>query len=319
MKCYNNFNIKCNNETLVNEAIKDKSEFSLNKGASIIPLEDGSFKIENDLCESIIFSKNNILTSFKSQSSTKLLQKNLVGISKESINNIINELSGEFRNIIKNKNGNYFFSSLIKISNKDQRIKILKELSNTIYEDCNDEYGTHPIQNLIEIASNEEEFKIILSSFDDFNKIIMATVNKYGTYVVQKIIIHIPEEYRMNFNLIFVKFICIFSRDSLGIYAVKKFITYTKNNIIVSQFLDIVLNNFVNLAENKFGNYLIQYLLEIWWTKKEGEPIKNAINSKFKLLVQNHYSSYICNLYLKLKSQFGDNNDLNSEILETKQ
>ena len=308
MECSNNIYLKLKNNSLENEATNDNSELSLNKDHSLIHLS----QLENDLYESIIFSKNNILTSFNSQSSTKVLQKNLIGISKENINHIINELSGQFRNVIKNKNGNYFFSCLIKICDKYQRIKIIKELSNTLYEDCNDEFATHPIQNLIEIASNEEEFKIILSSFDDCNKIIMATLNKYGTYVIQKIIIHIPEEYRMNFNLIFVKFICVFSRDSLGIYAVKKFIAHTKNKIIVLQFLNFVLNNFVNIAQNKYGNYLIQYLLEIWWTKKEGEYIKNAINSKYNLLVKNNYSSYICNLYLKLLNQYANNNDLNN-------
>ena len=309
MKNNNNINIKCKNDILENEATNDNSELSLNKDHSLIHLS----QLENDLYESIIFSKNNILTSFNSQSSTKVLQKNLIGISKENINHIINELSGQFRNVIKNKNGNYFFSCLIKICDKYQRIKIIKELSNTLYEDCNDEFATHPIQNLIEIASNEEEFKIILSSFDDCNKIIMATLNKYGTYVIQKIIIHIPEEYRMNFNLIFVKFICVFSRDSLGIYAVKKFIAHTKNKIIVLQFLNFVLNNFVNIAQNKYGNYLIQYLLEMWWAKKEGEYIKNEINLKYKLLAQNRYSSYICDLYLKLINQFKENINLRNK------
>ena len=310
MKCYNNLNIKRKDNIIESELTNDKSEFSLNKNASLDSLEKGTFQTENE-----IFSKNNILSSFKSQNLTKILQTKLIGISKEIINNIINELSGEFRKVIKNKNGNYFFSCLINICGKELRIRILKELSDTLYEDCNDEFATHSIQNLIEIASNEEEFKLIISSFDDFSKIIMATLNKFGTYVIQKIIIHIPEEYRMNFNLIFVKFICTFSRDGLGIFAVKKFITHTKNKIIVTQFLNLILNNFVDIAKNKFGNYLIQYLLEIWWAKKEGEYIKKAINSKFMLLAQNHYSSYICNLYLKLRNQLTDNNNLVQEYV----
>ena len=146
----------------------------------------------------------------------------------------------------------------------------------------------------------------------------MATINQYGTYVIQKIIIHIPEDNRKDFNLIFVKFICLFSRDRLGIYAVKKFIKHTKDKIVVSQFLNIILENFVNIAQNKFGNYLIQYLLEIWWTKKTGDYIKKEIESKYNLLSQNRYSSYICELYLKLKSQIVNNNGLNNEILELK-
>ena len=53
----------------------------------------------------------------------------------------------DIRLIIKNKNGNYFCLDLIKDCNKEQRIKILKELFNTMNQDCVDELGTHAIQN----------------------------------------------------------------------------------------------------------------------------------------------------------------------------
>ena len=64
----------------------------------------------------------------------------------------MNELCGSFRLVIKNKNGNYFCSDLIKNCNKEQRIRILKELSGSISQDTVDEYATHVIQKLIENA-----------------------------------------------------------------------------------------------------------------------------------------------------------------------
>ena len=247
-----------------------------------------------------IFTKENMLLAFNNQKSTKYLQKSLVGISKDIIDNIIYELTGCFRMIIKDKNGNYFCSDLIKICDKNQRIKILKELSNTINEDCTDEFGTHTIQNLIEFASSEEEFKLLLISFNDFNRITVTSLNQYGTHVIQKLIVHIPEKYRMLFNLMFVKFICILSRDMYGVCAVKKFIGYTKNEVILKQFINIIITNFINISQNKYGNYLIQYLLEKWWEKEEGLYLKKIIFSKFPILCENHYSSYICSLFVKL-------------------
>ena len=240
-----------------------------------------------------IFTKQNILLAFTNQKSTKQLQKSLVGISKDIIDNIIYELSGCFRMVIKDKNGNYFCSDLIKICDRNQRIKILKELSNTINEDCTDEFGTHTIQNLIEFASSEEEFKLLLISFNDFNRITVTSLNQYGTHVIQKLIVHIPEKHRMLFNLMFVKFIVILSRDMYGVCAVKKFIGYTKNEVIMKQFLTTILTNFINISQNKYGNYLIQDLLEKWWNKEEGSYLKNMIFSKFPVLCENHYSSYI--------------------------
>lgn len=292
-----------NYETL-NASIKGQSQYSknsINSNTILFPLFLLTFTINWILKDQLkFFSKQNILFSFTNQKSTKQLQKSLVGISKDIIDFIIYELTGCFRMIIRDKNGNYFCSDLLKICDKNQRIKILKELSNTINEDCTDEFGTHTIQNLIEFASSEEEFKLLLVSFNDFNKITVTALNQYGTHVIQKLIVHIPEKFRMVFNLMFVKFVLVLSRDMYGVCAVKKFIAYTKNEVILKQFLNLVLTNFINISGNKYGNYLIQYLLEKWWKKEEGISLKNIIISKFPILAENRYSSYVCSLFIKL-------------------
>ena len=262
-----------------------------------------NFKIDfQKLDEKTLFSKNNILNSFNSQEMTRYLQKNLVNASKDKILYIIDELKGTFRLIIKNKNGNYFCSNLIKICDKNNRLKILTELSDTFNEDCMDEFGTYPIQNLIEYASSEDEFKLLLKSFNDADKILMPSLNRLGNFVIQKLIRHIPEQLRTEFNLIIVQLVSILSRDTYGSYVIKKFISYTKNEQIQKQILNLIMNDFINLSINKNGNYVIQHLLEKWWNNKKGENLKKLISSKYQILNKNIYSSYICDLYNKLNN-----------------
>ena len=285
--------------------LSDDSAFPCLYNFNIFSPAFNKFSLYSDqtvLNGNFFFSKNNILTAFYSQKSTKILQKILSGASKEIIDTILKELSGNFRTIIKNKNGNYFCSDLFKVCNKEQLLKILKELSPTISKDCTDEFGTHPIQNLIELSSKEEEFKLLLCSFNNMDNILMASLNQNGAFVVQKLIVHIPEKFRMNFNLIFVKFVSILSRDMYGVCTVKKFVGYTQNELIVKLILNSILSNFVNISQSKYGNYLIQYLLEKWWETAEGEYIKKLIISKFQILASNHYSSFVCDLFLKLSS-----------------
>jgi hypothetical protein len=248
------------------------------------------------------FSKKTILSAFTSQKTTIILQKSLNNASKETLDNIIDEMSGCYSSIIRNKNGNYFCSDLFKVCDKSQRIKVLKELSNTLSEDCIDEYGTHPIQTLIELAESEDEYKLLLLSFNDYNKILRAALSQNGTYVIQKLIRHIPEKYRMEFNLIFVKFVCILSMDMYGVCTVIKFINYTKNEIIEKQLLNLILTNFVNISENQYGNYLVQNIMEQWWKTSKGIYLKKICIDKFHLLAGNHYSSYVCDIFLKLSS-----------------
>ena len=212
--------------------------------------EDNKFSSQNKFSP-IIFNKSTILSAFNNQRNTIILQKSLMEASKETIDNIIKEMTGIYSKIIKNKNGNYFCSDLFKVCDKNQRIIILKEICNSISDDCVDEYGTHPIQTLVEVSECEEEYKLILSSFNENNKILDASLNPNGSFVIQKIIVHIPERYRMEFNLKFIKYLCILSMDMYGVCTVKKFIGYTKNELLIKQILNIILSNFVNISENK--------------------------------------------------------------------
>jgi hypothetical protein len=268
-------------------------------------IEKSNFNSEDVKIKTVnpfLFSKTTILSAFTSQKTTINLQKSLNNASKETLDNIIDEMSGCYSSVIRNKNGNYFCSDLFKVCDKSQRIKVLKELSNTLSEDCIDEYGTHPIQTLIELAESEDEYKLLLLSFNDYNKILRAALSQNGTYVIQKLIRHIPEKYRMEFNLIFVKFVCILSMDMYGVCTVIKFINYTKNEIIEKQLLNLILTNFVNISENQYGNYLVQNIMEQWWKTSKGIYLKKICIDKFHLLAGNHYSSYVCDIFLKLSS-----------------
>ena len=212
------------------------------------------------------------------------------------------ELKGSFRIIIKDKNGNYFFSTLIKVCNKEQTLLIIKELSGSLCDDCIDEFANYSLQTLIEKAYNEEEYKLLLSSFDDCIKIAISTMNQYGFHVICKLIEHIPESIRTQFNLLFVKLICIFSRNKYGVFAVKTFIAHTNDDIIVNELLSSIMTNLVDLADNQYGNYLIQFILMRWWQKKQGILIKKEIKSKFNILMKKKYSFYICKLYSRLEN-----------------
>ena len=258
---------------------------------------------QNTSSSNFQLTKKAILTSLKNQKTTIILQKIIMEAKDEMIESIVNELKGEYRNIISDKNGNYFCNDLFRICNQEQRIKILSELYQTLSDDAVDNFASHPIQTLVDFASCEEEYKLILYSFNDYNKLLSASLDPNGSYVIQKIILRIPERFRADFNLIFVSFISFVSTQKFGIVAVKKFISSTKNEQITAQILNIIRTNFMNLARDKYGNYLIQYLLEKWSHFPEGEEIKQLIAQNFKILSQIKYSSFICEFFIKIMNE----------------
>ena len=247
-------------------------------------------------------TQKTILNSFATKRTTLILQKALFEATKEEIENIVNELSGKYRQIIKDKNGNYFCSDLVKVCNQNQRIKILKELSNTICDDCANNFGAYPLKTLIEFSSSEEEYNLLLNSFNNYNKLLFASIDPNGSKVISEIIEHIPEKFKKNFNLLFVSIFCFICTKKFGVCNAKKFVSCTKNDEIIKKIMDLVKDNFVSISTNEFGNYLIQYMLEKWWNTDEGEEIKEQIRENFRTLATNKYANFIVDLYLKLEN-----------------
>ena len=249
-----------------------------------------------------IFSRQNIINALMDQNKTIYLQRKLRTISKNEIDYIIGQLQGIFREIMKDKNGNYFCSDLFKECDQEQRIKILNELSSSLAEDCLNNYSSHAIQTLIDRTSSEFEYKLILSSFNDYNKLLYVCLDPCGAYTVQKIIERIPDRYREDFNFIFSSFIGFTSRKKYGIVTVKKFISGTRSDLVTEQIMKFVEENFMNLAEDQYANYLIQFLLEKWNNTPEGNEIKKMVKDNFVKMCEKKYSSFICELYIKIIS-----------------
>ena len=250
----------------------------------------------------LMLSKEYIINSFADQNATIYLQKQLRTISPKEIDDIIKILQGTFREIIKNKNGNYFCTDLFKECNQEQRIKILNELYQTLSEDCLYNFSCYPIQTLIERANSEIEYKLILYSFNDYNKLLLASLDPNGAYTIQKIIERIPNNHRVEFNFIFSSFIGFTSRKKYGIVTVKKFISETKIESVTEQIMKFVEQNFMNLTVDQYANYLISFLLEKWKNTPEGNEIKKLIKDNFEKLCMKKYSSFICESYIKVIS-----------------
>ncbi len=250
----------------------------------------------------IPLTKKTILTCLKNKKTAMILQKILLEASKDIIDTIVKELSGNYRNLIKDKNGNYFCTDLFKICDQNQRIKILRELSETLADDCMDKCATHPIQTLIDYSTCEEEYKQILSSFNSSQKLYYVSFDSYGNYVVQKIIEHIPEKFRKNFNYLFIFSTPYLTLKQYGVNCCKRFIEHTKNEELIDLLINIVKKDFLKIATHNYGNFLIQELLKKYNNQTQGKNLKRDIIYNYKALSANKYSIYIVDLFLKIAS-----------------
>ena len=214
----------------------------------------------------------------------------------EESNNIYNLFLVNFLNkqglskIMKDTYGNYFFQKLIKKKDKSFISLIVSYISEDFIDISKDYSGTFSLQALLDETSSVEEQQKILNYIKN-NEMEMA-FNKNATHVLQKIVLLFPDYLRIYLNEVILNNFIDLCLDSNGICLIKIFM---KTNTIINnkkRISNIIINNFIILAENPFGNYGIQYLMEIWG-KDDLKEIKEKIYENIYKLSLHQFSSNV--------------------------
>ena len=204
--------------------------------------------------------------------------------------------------------GNYFIQNLIKNSNFKQINLIYTYIQKDYVYIAKDYSGTHVLQKLLDynknlldnnISNNNIKIleKIILSSIID--KEIEMAFHTNATHVLQKIILTIPEQNRQYLNEKIYSNLIDLCLDSNGICLVKKIISSTKHILNKKRIINIISTRCIEISQNPYGNYAIQFLIEEWGINLCYE-IVNIIIENISNLSMQKYSSNVSEKIIEL-------------------
>ena len=185
--------------------------------------------------------------------------------------------------------GNYFIQNLIKNSNENQINLIINYIKNDYVIIALNYSGTHVLQTLLDMIKTIEEEIILVESIKG-NELKMAfDIN--ATHVLQKMICVINEIRRNSINNIILKNIKALCLDANGICVVKKLIGNTFLCENKEKIIKLISENCIEIAQNPYGNYGIQYILEEWGINICESIVKIIINNICSLSTKKYYSN----------------------------
>ena len=284
-KYNNNFDNDINN---INTQIKlinfAKTYNNLNKDVNNINIEN--FSLTSLLCskKGINDIKNVIRNS---SNCTDIIRKIILALNKENGLHIV------FKNIY----GNYFIQDLFEKMNDDLILLTFELISSEFVNIAKSPSGTHCLQNLLNYINSSEMEMIVIKSIKYKEKEMAFDDN--ATYVLQKIIINIPDKKRTRLNNSIIENVKEFSLNANSILVLKKFILTNTIEDNKKKIINIIKKYFLVIAQNPFGNYVIQYLFEVW-PIKDCIPISNEILSKVIPLSTERFSANIIIKSLKI-------------------
>ena len=235
--------------------------------------------------------KNNIIEYLSTQRGAKEVEKILKHSPNECISILLEHINTSLTKIMIHLYGNYFCQKVIQISSPEQITTMLTLIANDFPQIAKDYSGTHVLQALLDVISTQEQKDLIMQSIK--GKELEMSYDANATHVIQKIIQCIPEDQREQLNVIIIDNIHQLSQDANGICLVKKYIannTVHENKIKIS---NVLIDKCLSIAQNPYGNYAIQYVLEEWKSEDCGEIIDIIIDNIFELSKQKFSSNVV--------------------------
>ena len=196
--------------------------------------------------------------------------------------------------------GNYFLQKIIEKTNSTQRINLLNNIKEDFIFISKDISGSHCIQTLIEKMDSDEEEEIIKSLVE--NVLFDLTISQNSTHVILKLVNNInnPKRYYL-IQFCMNNFISL-SVNLNGSTIIKKFISQVKNYQLIQMIIIIIEQNYIQIVENQFGNYVIQDAFQYFGFNNCKGIIKNIINDSIYFSLQKYASNVIDKVVIILRT-----------------
>ncbi|XP_038878792.1 uncharacterized protein LOC120070941 isoform X2 [Benincasa hispida] len=213
-------------------------------------------------CNSLDEATGKIYLMAKDQHGCRFLQRMFSEGTKEDIEMIFGEIIHHVSELMVDPFGNYLIQKLLGVCDEDQRLQILYKINRPgelIRISCN-MHGTRAVQKLIETLKTPEQFSMIVSLLKTGIVILMKNVN--GNHVAQHCLQYLVPDY-IGFLFDAATKSCVeVATDRHGCCVLQKCLAVSDARHR-DRLLSEVVRNALVLSQDQYGNYVVQFALEL--------------------------------------------------------
>ncbi|XP_062204341.1 pumilio homolog 12-like [Phragmites australis] len=207
----------------------------------------------------------------KDQNGCRFLQRIFTEGSQEDAQKVFGSVIEHIDELMVDPFGNYLVQKLLEECNDDQKMHIVYEITKRqgqlIKVSCN-MHGTRVVQKVIETINTSDEFSMVVSALSPGAITLMMDAN--GSHVAHCCLQKMSPEYNAFLLNAAIEYCFELAKDRQGCCIIQKCILHAnmeqKNRLLYS-----ITSRALDLAEDQYGNYVIQYILELkvtWATDK---------------------------------------------------
>ncbi|XP_047342806.1 putative pumilio homolog 8, chloroplastic [Impatiens glandulifera] len=266
-------------------------------------VKHGSSNYHHRLGRNMNFSlsdlKGEILTYAKDQYLCRLLQEKFVSPSQEDVEMIVFEVTGYLEELMTNQYGNYFFQKLVDVCNEDQKTRIIWSLCRHPFQlvvICQNVHGSRSVQKLLEHVRTPDHISLIISALTP-GTADLAT-DTQGHHVIQYCLRNFTNEDNEQLIRAMAEKCFQIATSKSGCVLLHLCVVSCQGQFKAILLREIIANS-LHLAEDPFGNYVVQHMLELMLSKVNAS-ILNQLKGNFFAFSRSKFASNVVQKCLTL-------------------
>ncbi|GAB4845053.1 hypothetical protein Ancab_038458 [Ancistrocladus abbreviatus] len=213
--------------------------------------------------DSLLEARGSIYLIAKDQHGCRFLQKKFDEGSSEDVQIIFNEIIDHVVELMMNPFGNYLIQKLLDVCDEDQRMGIVHMVTREPRELVRislNTHGTRVVQKLIETLKTRKQIHLVILALEPGFLDLIKDLN--GNHVVQRCLqCFSSEDNKFIFDAA-AKLCVDIATHRHGCCVLQRCITHSKGEHQQKLIAEISANGLL-LAQDPFGNYVVQYIIEL--------------------------------------------------------
>lgn len=204
--------------------------------------------------------RTEIYTLCKDQHGCRFLQKKLEERNPEYLDIIFEETADHVIELMTDPFGNYLCQKLLEYCNDEQRDTLVSNASSQLVQIALNQHGTRALQKMIEFISTPKQIQIIVEAFQ--GQVVDLIQDLNGNHVIQKCLNHLKaEDAQFIFDAVGENCVTVGTHRH-GCCVLQRCIDHASGFQKVQLVRQITANSF-HLVQDPFGNYVVQYILDL--------------------------------------------------------
>ncbi|RDI87679.1 hypothetical protein Vi05172_g2273 [Venturia inaequalis] len=211
-----------------------------------------NFKLEN--------MRGQIYELCKDQHGCRFLQRKLEDHDPEHVDMIFEETKEHVVELMTDPFGNYLCQKLLEFSTDNQRTELINNAAPDMVKIAFNQHGTRALQKMIEFISTREQIETVKGAFEQDVVGLIQDLN--GNHVIQKCLNHLkPVDAEFIFDAVGYNCLVVGTHRH-GCCVLQRCIDHA-TGAQKAKLVGHVIQNAYSLVQDPFGNYVVQYILDL--------------------------------------------------------